>query len=391
MVCAGAVNSLALPPTPILERWLAQADLPAASLAPPFSPRLTTIQTEHGVVDTAQFMPVGTRATVKGMTPRDLKEAGAQMILGNTYHLFLRPGHKLIERMGGLHEFMKWDGPILTDSGGFQVFSLAKLRKVKEGGVEFQSHIDGQRFFLTPELSMEIQAALGSDVVMAFDECPAFTEDKAVVQKSMAVTLAWAQRCRDYKLKSHQKLFGIVQGGMFTDLRAECVEKMVPMGFDGYAIGGLSIGEPPPTMHKMVQAVAPLLPADKPRYLMGVGRPEDLLVGAAYGIDIFDCVMPTRNARNGTLFTSGGKVNIKNAGFAEDRGPVDPACGCYTCRTFTRAYMRHLTLSGEMLGAMLATIHNISFYLAFMAEIRSLIAAGPGVLEGYVRARFTGR
>ena len=376
------------PETPLLSHYPTAA-LPAESLGAPLYPRLHTIETAHGSLHGPQFMPVGTRATVKALTPRDLKEAGAEMILGNTYHLFLRPGHKLIERRGGLHKFMAWDGPILTDSGGFQVFSLSKISKVKPDGVEFQSHIDGSRFFLTPELSMEIQAALGSDVVMAFDECPAFTDDKSRVAESMELTLRWAQRCRDYKLKPHQKLFGIVQGGMFPDLRAECIARLSAMGFDGYAIGGLSIGEPPETMHKMVQAVAPLLPADKPRYLMGVGRPEDLLVGAAYGIDMFDCVMPTRNARNGTLFTSGGKVNIKNAAFAEDDGPLDPHCGCYTCRTFTRAYLRHLTLVGEMLGAQLATIHNVSFYLSWMREIRGLVGAGPGVFAAAV-ARFRG-
>ena len=332
--------------------------LSATSLVPPFAPRSFSFQTAHGPVDGPQFMPVGTKATVKGLTPRDLKEAKAQMILGNTYHLFIRPGHKLIERLGGLHEFMRWDGPILTDSGGFQVFSLSKLNKVKEDGVEFQSHLDGQKHFLTPELSMEIQAALGSDVVMAFDECPAFSSDKAKVAKSMELTLRWAQRCRDYKLKPHQKLFGIIQGGMFEDLRAECTERLVAMGFDGYAIGGLSIGEPVDVMHKMVRAVAPLMPADKPRYLMGVGRPEDLLVGVAYGIDIFDCVMPTRNARNGTLFTSRGRVNIKNATFMEDTAPLDPSCECYTCQNFTKAYLRHLFTTGELLALTLNSLHN---------------------------------
>jgi len=348
-------------------------DLPKTSLEGPFSPRTTIIETANGNITTPQFMPVGTRATVKALTPRDLKEAGAQMILGNTYHLFLRPGHKLIEKMGGLHKFMNWDGPILTDSGGFQVFSLSKLTKIKEDGVEFQSHIDGKKFFLTPELSMEIQAALGSDVVMAFDECPAFTDDKDKVAKSMELTLRWAKRCRDYKLKPHQKLFGIVQGGMFPDLRAECIERLSAMGFDGYAIGGLSIGEPPEVMHKMVKAIAPLLPKDKPRYLMGVGRPEDLLVGVAYGIDIFDCVMPSRNARNGTLFTSKGKINIKNSAYAEDPSPLDENCPCYTCQNFSKSYLRHLQASGEILSCSLNTIHNITFYLRFMAEIRDAI------------------
>ncbi|MBI3554781.1 MAG: tRNA guanosine(34) transglycosylase Tgt [Deltaproteobacteria bacterium] len=347
---------------------------PRDGLIGPFSPRLFTLQTAHGPVNGPQFMPVGTQATVKSLTPRDLKEAGAQMILGNTYHLCMRPGHKLIERLGGLHEFMKWDGPILTDSGGFQVFSLSGLRKVKEDGVVFSSHLDGSKHFFTPELSMEIQASLGSDVVMAFDECPPFTDDKATIAKSMDRTLRWAQRCRDYKLKPHQKLFGIIQGGMFLDLRQECMEKLVAMGFDGYAIGGLAIGEPIALTHEMVRQFAPKMPADKPRYLMGVGRPQDLIVASAHGIDIFDCVMPSRNARNGQLFTSEGKVNIKNAQYIEDRSPLDPACECYTCRNFTRAYLRHLFVAGEILSAVLNTIHNISYYLALMGRLRVAIA-----------------
>ncbi|MEW6057331.1 MAG: tRNA guanosine(34) transglycosylase Tgt [Bdellovibrionota bacterium] len=346
---------------------------PQDGLIPPFSPRLFTLQTEHGPLTGPQFMPVGTQATVKSLTPRDLKEAGAQMILGNTYHLYLRPGHKRIERLGGLHQFMRWDGPILTDSGGYQVFSLSSLRKVREDGVEFQSHIDGSKHFFTPELSMEIQAALGSDVVMAFDECPQFTQDKKLVAESMERTLRWAQRCRDYRLKSHQRLFGIVQGGMFLDLREECIARLEKMGFDGYALGGLAIGEPIALTHEVVRRVAPLLPSDKPRYLMGVGRPQDLLVASAYGIDMFDCVMPTRNARNGQLFTSVGKVNIKNAQYAEDNTPLDEACACYTCQNFTKAYLRHLFVAEEILSAVLNTLHNISFYLSFMQKIRSAI------------------
>lgn len=347
---------------------------PRGGLVAPFSPRLFTLETAHGPLNGPQFMPVGTQATVKALTPRDLKNAGAQMILGNTYHLYLRPGHKLIERMGGLHEFMRWDGPILTDSGGFQVFSLSAIRKVKEEGVEFQSHLDGSKHFFTPELSMEIQASLGSDVVMAFDECPPFTKDKATIAASMERTLRWAERCRNYKLKPHQKLFGIVQGGMFPDLRAECLERLKKIGFDGYAIGGLAIGEPIAMTHEMVRQVAPLLPADKPRYLMGVGRPQDLIVASAYGIDMFDCVMPSRNARNGQLFTSAGKVNIKNAKYAEDKSRLDSECACYTCQNFTKAYLRHLFVAGEMLSAVLNTIHNISFYLALMARLRDAIA-----------------
>lgn len=342
-------------------------------LVPPFCPRLFTLETEHGSLNGPQFMPVGTQATVKALTPKDLKGCGAQMILGNTYHLYLRPGHERVEALGGLHRFMGWDGPILTDSGGFQVFSLSALNKVTDDGVEFQSHIDGSRHFFTPERSMEIQRALGSDVVMAFDECPPFTEDKTVVAKSMERTLKWAQRCRDFKLKSHQKLFGIVQGGMFTDLREECLERLVKIGFDGYAIGGLSIGEPITVMHQMVRAIAPKLPTDKARYLMGVGRPEDLIVGVAYGLDMFDCVMPTRNARNGQLFTSEGKINIKNSKYTDDSGPLDPRCNCYTCTNFSRAYLRHLFVCGEILSGILNSLHNIHYYLALMSKLRDSI------------------
>lgn len=343
-------------------------------LIPPFCPRLFTLETAHGPLSGPQFMPVGTAATVKALTPRDLKDCGAQMILGNTYHLYLRPGHSRIERLGGLHQFMNWDGPILTDSGGFQVFSLAALNKVTDDGVEFQSHIDGSKHFFTPELSMEIQRALGSDVVMAFDECPPFTEDKKLVSQSMERTLRWAQRCRDFKLKPHQKLFGIIQGGMFVDLRMECMERLQAIGFDGYAIGGLSIGESVETMHKMVRAVAPHMPSDKARYLMGVGRPEDLIVGAAYGLDMFDCVMPTRNARNGQLFTSEGKINIKNAKYIDDAGALDPKCDCYTCKNFSRAYLRHLFVAGEILSGMLNSLHNIHFYLSLMRSLREAIS-----------------
>lgn len=340
----------------------------------PHCPRAFTLKTEHGNITAPQFMPVGTQATVKALTPRDLRDAGAQMILGNTYHLYMRPGHERIERLGGLHQFMSWERPILTDSGGFQVFSLAALRKVTEDGVEFKSHLDGSKHFFSPEKSMEIQRALGSDVVMAFDECPPYTRDKKLAAESMERTLRWARRCRDYKLKPHQKLFGIIQGGMFVDLRLECLERLREMDFDGYAIGGLSIGEPVPVMHEMVRQVAPKMPADKARYLMGVGRPADLLVGVAHGIDIFDCVMPTRNARNGQLFTSEGRINIKNAVFAEEKGPLDPQCGCYTCLNFSRAYLRHLFATGEILSAVLGTIHNIHFYLDLMAKLRRALA-----------------
>lgn len=334
--------------------------------------------TSHGIVELPQFMPVGTQATVKGLTPADLTTAGAQMILSNTYHLYLRPGHQRIERLGGLHEFMKWDGPILTDSGGFQVFSLANLRKVTNEGVEFQSHLDGSRHFLTPELSMEIQRSLGSDIVMAFDECPVYTDDKRSVAESMERTLDWAKRCRDFKFQSHQKLFGIVQGGMFLDLRQECIERLKTMDFDGYAIGGLSIGEPVELMQEMARKITPLLPHDKPRYLMGVGRPEDLIMGVSAGVDLFDCVMPTRNARNGQLFTSTGRVNIKNAEYADSPEPLDSNCTCYTCKTgFSRAYLRHLFISQEILSSILNSIHNVYFYLNLMSELRAARRTSP--------------
>ncbi len=350
-----------------------EIDPSEAGLKPPFAARLFNIETSRGTINAPQFMPVGTQGSVKALTFDQVKNTGAQIILGNTYHLYMRPGHKLIEKMGGLHKFINWDKPILTDSGGFQVFSLAKIRKVKDDGVEFQSHLDGSKHFFTPELSMEIQKSLGSDIVMAFDECPAYTNDKKAVAESMKKTLAWARRCRDFKLHPHQKLFGIVQGGMYEDLRQECAEKLVEMEFDGYAIGGLSIGEPIPVMHKMARLVAPMLPKNKPRYLMGVGRPQDLIVGVSAGIDIFDCVMPSRNARNGQLFTSKGKVNIKNAKYAESNEPLDAECSCYTCQNHTRAYLRHLFIANELSSAILNTIHNIHFYLNLMSRLRAAI------------------
>lgn len=350
-----------------------QIDPSEEGLRTPFSPRLFDIETSRGVINAPQFMPVGTQGSVKTLTFDQVKKTSAQIILGNTYHLYMRPGHKLIERMGGLHKFINWDRPILTDSGGFQVFSLAKIRKVKEDGVEFQSHLDGSKHFFTPELSMEIQKSLGSDIVMAFDECPAYTNDKKAVAESMKKTIAWAKRCRDFKLHPNQKLFGIIQGGMYEDLRQECAEKLVAMDFDGYAIGGLSIGEPISVMHKMARIVAPMLPKNKPRYLMGVGRPQDLIVGVSAGIDIFDCVMPSRNARNGQLFTSKGKVNIKNAKYSESNEPLDAECTCYTCQNHTKAYLRHLFVAGEMSSAVLNTIHNIHFYLNLMSRLRAAI------------------
>jgi queuine tRNA-ribosyltransferase len=322
---------------------------------------------------TPMFMPVGTVGSVKGVTPEELRLMGAQIILGNTYHLYLRPGHQLVEKLGELHQFMNWDGPILTDSGGFQVFSLSGLNKIDDEGVTFQSHIDGSSHRFTPELSMEIQRALGSDIVMAFDECPPYPATEEQVRAAMRRTVRWAERGLNIPLKSHQARFGIVQGGLYEHLRNESAKDIKALPFDGYAIGGLSIGETPDLMQQMCAHTAPLLPQDKPRYLMGVGRPEDLVECVRAGIDLFDCVMPTRNARNGQLFTSQGKINIKNRRYAEDAGPLDPNCRCETCRKYSRAYLRHLFVCGELLSARLNTIHNLSYYLSLMQEMRSAI------------------
>jgi queuine tRNA-ribosyltransferase len=348
--------------------------------------RRGTLQTAHGVIETPAFMPVGTQGVVKAVTAQHLDEIGAQIILGNTYHLMLRPGDQLIARRGGLHRFIGWNKPILTDSGGYQVFSLAHRRKIKESGVEFSSHLDGSLHVLTPERSVEIQANLGSDIAMVLDECPALPSTAAIIDKSLEMTARWAARCREAFLKPKlngpdpqgggQLQFGIVQGGTFPELRAKSAELTVAIGFEGYAIGGLSVGEPNDTMYKVVEATTPLLPAHQPRYLMGVGTPIDLVENVARGIDMFDCVMPTRNARNGQLFTSEGPINIKNLQFAEDDGPVDPACSCYTCRNFSRAYLRHLYRAGEMTGGTLNTLHNLSFYLDSMRRIREAIAFG---------------
>ncbi len=322
---------------------------------------------------TPTFMPVGTQGTVKAVATKELHEMKAQVILGNTYHLYLRPGHERIERLGGLHRFMNWNGPILTDSGGFQVFSLAGLNKIDDDGVTFQSHIDGSRHRFTPELSIQIQRALGSDIVMAFDQCPPYPATEAQVLEAMRRTVAWGKRGFDVELKPHQNRFGIVQGGLFEHLRAQSAEEITRMPYDGFAIGGLSIGETPDLMQKMAYYTAPLLPAEKPRYLMGVGRPEDLVEGVRAGIDMFDCVMPTRNARNGTLFTSEGKVNIKNARYQDDAGPLDPECPCETCTQYSRAYLRHLFVAGEALSARLNSIHNLTYYLTIMQQMRQAI------------------
>jgi queuine tRNA-ribosyltransferase len=345
--------------------------------------RRGTLTLAHGVVQTPIFMPVGTYGAVKTMAPRDLDEVGAQIILGNTFHLWLRPGPAILEKLGGLHGFNGWSKPILTDSGGFQVWSLGKMRKISEEGVRFASPIDGSKLFLTPEESMRIQRALNSDVVMQFDECTPYeidgrpaTRDEAAA--SMRLSLRWARRSRDEheRLGNPNALFGIVQGGMFEDLRDESLVGLVELGFPGYAIGGLSVGEPKADMMRVLAHVAPRLPAHSPRYLMGVGTPEDLVAGVAAGVDMFDCVMPTRNARNGWLFTRFGDVKIRNAKHRDDPRPLDPTCACHACRHFSRAYLHHLNRVDEILGAHLSTIHNLHFYLELMRGMREAIEAG---------------
>ncbi len=332
----------------------------------------------HGVVETPVFMPVGTYGTVKAMLPRDLREIGAQICLGNTFHLWLRPGLPVIAAHGGLHRFMGWDGPILTDSGGFQVFSLGALRKIGEDGVRFSSPINGDKLFLTPEESMRIQRVLNSDVVMIFDECTPYPASFDAAAASMRLSLRWARRSRDEfdRLENPNALFGIVQGGMHEALRDESLAGLRDIGFDGFAIGGLSVGEPKEDMARILAHTTPRLPAAKPRYLMGVGTPEDLVHGVQAGIDMFDCVMPTRNARNGHLFTRHGDVRIKNAQYKDDPRPLDESCDCYTCRNFSRAYLHHLFRVGEILGAQLNTIHNLRYYQTLMRELREAIAAG---------------
>ena len=320
--------------------------------------RAGLIKTVHGEIETPIFMPVGTRGSVKTMTQTDLENIGAQIILGNTYHLYLRPGHELVAKMGGLHKFMAWDRPILTDSGGYQVFSLSEINKVSEEGVRFQSHIDGSYHLIGPEKSMEIQKALGSDIVMAFDECPALPASVERLRSSMELTLRWAQRCRLSSLHPHQHLFGIVQGGLHHDLRKECLERLQEMGFAGYALGGLSVGEKNEEMVEFCANFVPTMPASVPRYLMGVGTPLDILQGVKNGIDMFDCVLPTRNARNGQFLTRHGPLNIKNAKFLEDKLPPDPTCDCMVCQRYSRAYIRHLYNVGEYLAGQLITYHN---------------------------------
>jgi len=355
------------------------------------------IVTHRGAINTPAFMPVGTQGTVKAMSPEELTEIGAEIILSNTYHLYLRPGHEIIHQLGGLHKFINWSGPMLTDSGGFQVYSLSSLRKIKEDGVEFRSHIDGSLHFLTPEKAMEIQAMLGSDIVMAFDECTSYPAEYDYAAKSLDLSTEWAKRCKaeverikrledekkagikdlitsqPHNLSTAQLLFGIIQGGMYKDLRKRSLQELIEIGFDGYAAGGLSVGETKKEMHEIIEFIGPAMPDDKPRYLMGVGDLTDVLVAVENGFDMFDCVMPTRNARNGTLFTSRGRISIKRTEFKADPDPLDPDCNCYTCRNYSKAYLRHLFLSKEILSMRLNTIHNLYFYLNFFRKMREAI------------------
>jgi queuine tRNA-ribosyltransferase len=338
--------------------------------------RVGTLRTPHGSVATPAFMPVGTQATVKSLSPEDLEAVSAAIILCNTYHLYLRPGHKVIERLGGLHPFMNWNRPLLTDSGGFQIYSLGALRKITEQGVSFQSHLDGSSHVLAPETAMEIQEALGADIIMCLDECVPYPASYDYTRDSMSLTTRWAERCKRAHSRKDQALFGIVQGGMFSDLRAQSAREITGLDFQGYALGGLSVGETKEQMYDMVDHTLPFLPREKPRYLMGIGTPQDLLENVKRGIDLFDCVMPTRHARNGMLFTRFGSLVIKNARYADDPRPIDTACGCYTCRHYSRAYLRHLFMAKEILSARLNTIHNLFYYLRLMQEVREAIATG---------------
>ncbi|OAI45221.1 tRNA-guanine(34) transglycosylase [Rhizomicrobium sp. SCGC AG-212-E05] len=344
--------------------------------------RTGVIHTPRGDIRTPAFMPVGTAATVKAMLPQSVRETGADILLGNTYHLMLRPGAERVARLGGLHKFMDWSRPILTDSGGFQVMSLAALRKITEEGVRFQSHIDGHAEFLSPERAMEIQRLLGSDIQMVLDECPAFPAEKPVIEKSLALSMRWAQRSKDaFGLQTEEEragraCFGIVQGGTYPDLRQRSAQGLMEIGFDGYAVGGLAVGEGQVAMFETLEATVPQLPADKPHYLMGVGKPDDIVGAVLRGIDMFDCVLPTRSGRNGQAFTRAGALNLKNARFAEDAAPLDDACGCPACRQFSRAYLHHTVKSGEIIAAMLLTWHNLTYYQDLMAQLRGAIGEG---------------
>jgi queuine tRNA-ribosyltransferase len=336
--------------------------------------RLGIVHTPHGSFETPIFMPVGTMATVKTISPEELKEMNAKIILSNTYHLWLRPGHEIIREAGGLHKFMNWDRPILTDSGGFQVFSLSDLRKIEEEGVHFRNHLNGDKLFLSPEGAMEIQNALGPDIMMAFDECPPYPASHEYMKKSVERTSRWAERClKAHKRPNEQGLFGIIQGGEYEDLRKQSAEDLVSLDFPGYAVGGLSVGEPKDVMNRALEFTTPLMPANKPRYLMGVGSPDSLIDGAIRGIDMFDCVLPTRIARNGTCMTSEGRVVIKNAKYARDFTPLDHNCECYTCKNYTRAYIRHLIHSNETFGIRLTSYHNLHFLVKLMENVRQAI------------------
>jgi len=349
--------------------------------------RLGRIVTRHGAITTPAFLPVGTQGTVKSLTPEELVEVGVEGILGNTYHLYLKPGHETIGRLGGLHRFIHWERPILTDSGGYQIFSLAKLRKISEDGVTFQSHIDGSEHFLTPEKVMEIQRTLGSDIAMVLDECVPYPSPHDYVKASTRLTTRWAERCLKARRNDDPALFGIVQGGMYRDLREESARSLTRLDFQGYAIGGLSVGEPKSIKQDVLEWTPRLLPENRPRYLMGVGTPEDILHATMQGIDLFDCVLPTRNARNGMLFTSKGKISIKQARYAEDPRPIDESCLCYSCRHYSRAYLRHLYLANEILSSRLNTIHNIYYYMELLKEIRAAIEEGR-LVEFYKAQNF---
>jgi len=339
------------------------------------------LKTPHGVIQTPFFMTIGTVGAIKGLVPDEIRQLGGEAILANTYHLHLRPGEDLVDQAGGLHKFMNWNGPILTDSGGYQIFSLSKIRKLKADGVEFQSHLDGTKIFLTPEKAIDIQLTLGSDIIMVLDECAPYPADRKYIEKSLKLTTDWAKRCKIHFEKKTAKipaakrplLFGIVQGGMYADLRAKSADELKSIGFDGYAIGGLSVGEPQAMMLEMLDATLPHLPTEKPRYLMGVGTPEDIKEAVKRGVDMFDCVLPTRNARHGHLYTSQGVVRIRNEKYRADLSPLDPDCTCYTCQNFTKAYLRHLFVAGEILALRLNTLHNVAFYLKLMKDLQKTI------------------
>ena len=335
--------------------------------------RLGKMHTAHGTVDTPAFMPVATQAAVKGLSPEEVLDMGFQMVIVNAYHMFLRPGHKTVEELGGLHGFMHWDHPVTTDSGGFQVLSLAKTRKIKDDGIIFQSHLDGTEHFLTPALATEIQEALGSDIMMCLDECPPYPSTQEYIRDSVSLTTRWANQCKSARTHTEKALFGIVQGGVYPELREKSAGELTDIGFDGYALGGLGIGEESNFTHDITEHTLSFLPEDKPRYLMGLGNPEDIVAAVSCGVDLFDCVIPTRNARNGTLFTSRGKLVIKNARYSDDKKPIDESCRCYTCRAYSRAYLRHLFITKEILVLRLLTLHNLSFYGELMRNIRRAI------------------